>query len=154
MPHRLTTTALLQLTLLTLLITACNGESGSADNGAVQLQVDDAYVHPPIADRNTTVGYFEIINHGAEPVTLVGAASDAAVRVEIHTHIHEQGMVRMRPLRELELPTGERIAFEPGGHHLMFLGVESMPPHSVDVTLHFADSPPMTVLFRVRERGQ
>jgi periplasmic copper chaperone A len=134
------------------LASGCGGEPDAAAAEVMQLQVDDAYVHPLIADRNVTVGYFEIMNHGERPITLVGASSEVAARLEIHTHIHDGDIVRMRPLRELELPVGERISFEPGGHHLMFLGVESMPARSVEVTLHFSDAPALTVPFQVRER--
>jgi copper(I)-binding protein len=126
--------------------------SQRVDAGPVQLQIDDAVVHRPIADRNVTVGYFEIINHGEQPVTLVGAESPVARRIEIHTHIDDGGMMRMRPLPELPLPTGERVVFAPGGHHLMIQGVESIPERAIDVTLHFADAPSVTVPFRVRDR--
>ncbi len=157
---------ILWFTALTLLLAGCGADSArddvtsegfdapdqAGDSTVRQIQIDDGYLYRPVPGTNASTGYFEITNHSPEPVTLTGADSDVAERVEMHTHIHEDDMMRMRALPELSLPTGEPVAFAPGGHHLMLFGVDDMPGRSADVTLFFDNGLELTVPFSIRSR--
>lgn len=51
---------------------------------------------------------------------LIGAsAKDVAGRVEIHTHEHENGIMKMRKLDALPIAAGASVVLGPSGHHLM-----------------------------------
>ncbi len=69
--------------------------------------------------------YFRVTNHGKAADRLVAAASPAARRAELHTHIKEGGVMRMRKVAGVDLAPGASAAFEPGGHHVMLMGLKA-----------------------------
>lgn len=93
---------------------------------------------------NAQVGgvYFTIENHGASN-RLVGARSDAADAVQIHTHSKgEAGIMRMRRVEGgVTLGMHEAVTFQPGGLHVMLMGLEKplKKGESLDITLDFED---------------
>ncbi|MDT8438322.1 MAG: copper chaperone PCu(A)C [Wenzhouxiangellaceae bacterium] len=66
--------------------------------------------------------YFEIANHGDARVRVTGARSDAFGRVMIHRSVVEDGQARMRHQDGgVAIVPGQRVAFAPGGLHLMLM---------------------------------
>jgi copper(I)-binding protein len=61
--------------------------------------------------------------------------------VELHAHIEEGGMVKMRRVQRIELAAGEEVALKPGGFHVMLIGLKRRltPGEEVAFTLEFAD---------------
>jgi len=130
------------LIVLLLMLIACADTTG--------IEIDGAYVREPLPARNVAVGYFAALNHGATLRKLVAAHTDAAERVEIHTHEHDGDMMRMRRLEWLDLPPGERVALVPGGIHLMIFGVTRFATDRIEVVLVFDDGSEQRVPFAVR----
>ncbi len=65
------------------------------------------------------------IRSGAGDV-LVGVSSEAAGRVEIHTHrIDSRGIARMLQLTTVAVKPGAPVVFHPGGLHLMLFNLKS-----------------------------
>jgi copper(I)-binding protein len=104
------------------------------------LQVSDGWSRPAAAGTNG-VGYLTIFNHGARPATLVGVEAAVAQRVEMHSMSMAGGVMRMGPVANVVVPAGGKAAFEPGGYHLMLVGLKK-PLNIGDqvvATLSFAD---------------
>jgi copper(I)-binding protein len=73
----------------------------------------------------TGAAYFLIENAGSEADRLILAAADVADVVEIHEIADNNGVMEMRPLADgLEIPAGETVALEPGGYHIMLIGLK------------------------------
>ena len=53
----------------------------------------------------------------------MGINSPIASRVEIHESRNVQGMMQMRPVTFVECPPGATLRSEPGGLHVMLLGL-------------------------------
>jgi periplasmic copper chaperone A len=72
---------------------------------------------------NATVGaaYLEIL--AADGDTLLSASTPVASRVEMHLSQEENGRMTMRPLPSVQLKPREPFRFEPGGAHLMLIGL-------------------------------
>lgn len=68
--------------------------------------------------------YATIENHGDDMDRLVAVETDAAERAEIHTHLMEDGIMKMRKLKAIELHPGAPTVLKPGGHHLMLFGMK------------------------------
>jgi copper(I)-binding protein len=65
-------------------------------------------------------GYLTIENKGAAPDRLTGGTADFAT-VEIHQMKSVNGVMEMREVKGgLAIPAHGKIAFAPGGYHLMF----------------------------------
>lgn len=89
----------------------------------------------------TGTAYLRIRNAGAKDMTLVAAVSPAAEAVELHTHIDDAGVMRMRQVKEIVVPAGREVAFQPGGYHVMLIGLPLplLAGDKVPLTLRFAD---------------
>lgn len=91
-----------------------------------QVTVEKPWTRASAPGAQVAGGYLTVRNAGAAGDRLVAASSPAAARVELHTHINENGVMRMR-----EVPGGYAIpakgAFElkPGGAHLMFMDLKA-----------------------------
>lgn len=90
---------------------------------AGQLHIDGAWVRPTPPNAKLAAGYMTIHNHSSRPERLLGASSAAAERVEMHVHIRDGEILRMRQVKELRVPAGGKLEFNPGATHLMFVNI-------------------------------
>lgn len=74
-------------------------------------------------------GYVVLKNHGTAADRLVAATGDIARKTEIHEMaVDDKGVMTMRPLAGgLEVPPQGEVSLEPGGVHIMFMGIERAP---------------------------
>ncbi|WP_018872065.1 copper chaperone PCu(A)C [Thioalkalivibrio sp. ALJ16] len=102
-----------------------------------------------------TGGYFVLRNTGEQDYRIVAAEAPISRVVELHEHAHVDGVMRMRQVDGLDLPAGETLVLEPGGLHLMFIGlVEPLTAGEwVPVVLEFDDGESMVIHARV-QRGE
>ncbi len=100
-------------------------------------------------------GYLTIRNAGAEADRLLSASSPAAPRMELHTHIREGDVMRMRPVNDIPVPAGQTVQLQPSGLHLMFIGLsdELRQGSTIPVTLVFERAGAVTVQLEVRAAG-
>jgi len=100
-------------------------------------------------------GYLSIANRGTAPDRLVAASSPAAPRVELHTHINDNGVMRMREVPGIEIPPGQSVTLRPGGMHLMLMGLaeELRQGTTVPLTLRFERAGEVQVPLAVEAAG-
>jgi copper(I)-binding protein len=96
---------------------------GSIPAGALaQIEVKNAWVRGTVPAQTSSAAYMEITsNSGAK---LVGAASPAAGKVEVHNMKMENGVMKMFPVDGIELPAGKPVKLAPGGYHVMLLNLK------------------------------
>jgi len=100
-------------------------------------------------------GYFSIANHTDLPVRLVSASSEAFGHVMMHrTVVDDDGGARMEHQDGgVLVGSGESVAFEPRGLHLMLMDAttELEVGEAVEIVLEFEDIEPAerTVSFTV-----
>jgi copper(I)-binding protein len=83
-------------------------------------------VHPharPSAGR-TGAAYFTVESRGAAD-RLVSAATPAAEKTELHSMTMEGNVMRMRQVEGVDVPAGGKAALEPGGLHVMLIGLKA-----------------------------
>jgi len=100
-------------------------------------------------------GFMAIRNNGTEADRLVSATSPAAPRMELHTHVRDGDVMRMRPVNDIPVPAGQTVRLQPGGLHLMFIGLsqELRRGQSVPVTLVFERAGAVTVQLEIQAAG-
>ncbi|OWY40908.1 hypothetical protein CEK28_01140 [Xenophilus sp. AP218F] len=101
-------------------------------------------VHPwsrAMPAASTTGGvYFALDNKGKTADRLVGAATPRAETAELHTHVNDNGVMRMRKVEGgVEVAPGQQVKFAPGGYHVMLFGLKQ--------PLKAGDRFPMTLKF-------
>lgn len=121
-----------------------------AHSAPAQLTVSDAIVRLGVVPGRPAAGYFTL-NGGAQTDRLLGVASPVA-RVEMHETVMANGRMRMTPMKMVDVPAGRRIAFAPGGKHLMIFGLPAGvgPGDEVRLVLTFekAGAVPVTAVAR------
>ncbi|MCP5036170.1 MAG: copper chaperone PCu(A)C [Rhodobacteraceae bacterium] len=86
---------------------------------------------------------------------LIGFRSDACTQPELHTHIHDNGMMRMRQVEVIDVPAGGEVKLEPGSFHLMFIGLSEqlVEGESITATLIFAEAGEVEITLPVKGPG-
>jgi len=97
---------------------------------ALPASAGEMMIHHTYAISNSAMAgaAFMVVNNMTdEDDRLIDARSDAAQRVELHTHIAgEDGVMKMVHVEEgFAVPAGEEIILERGGKHVMFMGLNN-----------------------------
>ncbi len=118
---------------------------------AAGIHVDAAWARPTFGNQKTSAAYLFISNAGPGEDALIAVKSAVARKVMLHSTVMDGNVARMRPLESLTLPAGKTIVFEPGGHHIMLMGLEAplAVGDKVPLTLIFKNHPPLEVTARV-----
>ena len=126
---------------------ALAGVAARADGA---LAIGAAWARPTPPGIEVGVGYFRIDNGGA-PDTLLRASSPRARRVEFHQSRTEAGIARMAELATVPVAAGARLLFQPGGLHLMLVGLAAplLEGDKLPVTLVFEHAGPREVVLTV-----
>ena len=116
---------------------------------AGEIEILDAYARSSGAMAQSGAAFMTIRNSGDTDDRLIAVASDAAARVELHTHIEdENGVMRMREVDGgFAIPAGGDHILQRGGDHIMFMGLTGpfVQDEMVTVTLTFESSGALTV---------
>jgi periplasmic copper chaperone A len=114
---------------------------------APDLEVGEAFARASIGQAAVGVVYLTLHNHSATPDRLLAASSPVASRADLHTHLHDDGVARMRQVDAVAIGPGETVAFTPGGLHIMLTGLAAplVEGERFALTLQFEVSEPITV---------
>jgi copper(I)-binding protein len=82
------------------------------------LMIHDVKARVIIASR-PGAAYMVIQNTGDTDDRLLEVSSPLAARVELHTHIMEGDVAKMRQVDAIDIPAGGETALAPGGYHIM-----------------------------------
>ena len=121
----------------------------SAKKGAAMagMHLIDARIHAPPPGQPMSAGYFTLMNHGSEAVTLTGLTSDT-VSVQMHTTKVENNGTTMRPLNTITIAADDQIIFQPGGNHLMIRDLPS-DLKSIALVMQFEHGASLEATFNV-----
>ena len=137
----------------TALLGACHGNHmhhETAVNAAgekTNLAVVNPFILPPLPGRDTALAGFEVHNSGETSDRLIAVSSPISGRVEIHTHLEEDGVMKMRQVKGgLDVLPGKSIALKRGGDHVMvFKTAIAEKTDTVPLTLTFENAGTVTV---------
>ncbi|GGX72827.1 copper chaperone PCu(A)C [Saccharospirillum salsuginis] len=101
-------------------------------------------------------GFLTIHNGSDQDETLLGGSAPFAREVQIHETRQEGDVMKMEHRPEgLLIPAGESRSLQPGGYHVMFMGMDSplVDGEKVPVTLTFEHAGNIDVEFAVEKRS-
>lgn len=123
-----------------------------------EMVINDPYARASRPGAPTGAAFFTIQNTGDTGDRLIAAASPVAKMVELHTHIQDGDIMRMRPIEGgIEIPAGETHELARGGDHVMLMGLtETLEDgDEIEVTLTFEEAGEVTLVVPVdNKRGQ
>ena len=123
--------------------------------GASGIAVTDAWARATPGGARTGAIYLTLVNHGADGDRLVGVATPVADEAQLHVESVENGIMKMRPLAEVEVKPGATMVLKPGASHVMLMGLKQplKEGESFPLTLDFAKSGKREVQVKVAKIG-
>lgn len=136
------------LMLFGLLLTPLVAAKSAAD----EVTVVDPYVRAVPPGQPNSAAFMQLQNKSTTEHAIVKAESPVSNVVELHTHINEGGVMKMRQIKQIDVPAQGSTTLKPGGFHVMFLGLKSelKPGQLVPVTLIYEDGSKTTIQATVR----
>ncbi len=110
--------------LLAAFVCAAIGWSGIAPAmgaGKGDVEVSNAWVRATVPGQPVAGAYLDL--RASSRLKLVGVSSPVAERGEIHEMKDEDGMMKMRAVKAVDLPAGKTVSLAPGGLHVMLFGL-------------------------------
>ncbi len=95
----------------------------------------DAWVRSLPPGTAVTAAYGSLMNHGSDTVTIVNVTSTTGTEAQMHDVIADGDQRKMTQLNSVDIAPGESLVFEPGGRHIMLLGVTDAPEEGSDLAL-------------------
>lgn len=126
---------------LLCLVVLCLGVASAAAEphqvGPIRIESPWARATAPRAPAGAA--FVTLVNTGTQDDALVSAASPVARVVELHTHLMDGGIMRMRPVDSIAVPAGQAVALKPGGLHIMLIDLNHglQEGDQVPITLSF-----------------
>ena len=129
--------------------------AASAQSGGVT--VENPFARPSAGMSGAGAAYMTV-RGGAVADKLVSASVASAgfvSKVELHDHIRDGDVMRMRKIDAVEIPAGGAAELKPGGKHVMLIGLRAplKTGESFDLTLTFEKAGAVTVKVPVLEMG-
>ena len=103
------------------------------------IQIENAWARATPGMSKNGGAYFTAKNTGKEMDRIVGVSADVSVKTELHTHLNDNGVMRMRQVEGVDVPAGGEVMFKPGSYHIMFIGLHK--------PLKEGDRFPVTLMF-------
>lgn len=114
-----------------------------------EIAITDAYARASGMNAKAGAAFMVIENSGDADDRLISARSEAAARVELHTHRESgDGVMKMVHVEEgFAIPAGGTHMLKRGGDHVMFMGLTQPfeQGNTVSVTLVFEKAGEKTV---------
>jgi copper(I)-binding protein len=144
-------------TLLTRTLTAAMLSVFSAAAAqAGDIAVDDPFARASAGPARVGAAFMTLKNSGAAADALVAAESPVAARAELHTHIKDGDVMRMRQVLSIDVPAGGTVSMQPGGLHIMLIDLKEplKQGETFPLTLTFAKAGTVTVQVPVKSAAE
>lgn len=120
-----------------------------------QVSIDKPWARATAPGAKVAGGYMLIRNAGAAGDRLVAASSPVAGRIELHVHINDDGVMKMREVKGYDVPAKGSFELKPGGAHLMFMELKQpfKEGDKLPVKLKFEKAGEVSAEFQVGAMG-
>lgn len=130
-----------------------HGGMGDATHSSGAVHVMNPWVRAAPPTAPTRAAYLTLRNTAAMDDALIAVQSSIAKHAEIHNVIKKDGMMEMRMVSSVALPSGQYVELKPGGYHVMMIELNHAPKvgEMVELTLRFRHAGEVRVKAMVRE---
>lgn len=122
----------------TLCLSLLSAGAFAASDGS-GVAVAKAWARATAVGAKTGAVYLTLVNKGPTDDRLVGASTPVATMAQLHVERMDGGVMKMRPVAGVDVKAGGRAVLEPGGTHIMLMGLNKK--------LTAGDSFPLTLIF-------
>jgi copper(I)-binding protein len=139
------------ITVVTAAVLSLTASTAFADS-EIKVMHSTAFETAPTAMAGG--GFMHIMNSGDTDDTLIDVRADYP-RVELHTTEFDDGVAKMMHVEGIPVPAGGMATLEPGGYHVMFMGLQGTPfalGDMIPATLVFEHAGEVDIMFEVIAR--
>ena len=150
----------LALVIAGVALSSCGGTEEPAavaeDQGIAGMTVTNARMVLAPVEGNPAAVYFDLTYDGDRQVALNRASVEGADSAMFHDYGEYDFKVQMMDMLPLPLKKGDKVSFEPGGKHIMAMGVspELKPGGTTDVTITVSGGKSQTFPAEIRAAGE
>lgn len=136
---------------MSALVSALVFSSGVLAAAADQVSVQEPYVRLAPPGAPATGAFMVLKNAGDRDVALVKAENPVSRTTELHNHVNDGGVMRMRPVSAVEIRSRGEAVLKPGGLHIMLIDLKAPLKEGdvVPITLGFDDGSSKKIEARV-----
>jgi len=102
--------------LLTALLLTANVYAGD-------IHIEDAWLRATAPGQDAASADLSITSR--QPAVLIGVSSEVCRVAELHRMFRQDGMMKMREAKSLELPAGKKVNLGQNGYHLMLVDLKA-----------------------------
>lgn len=120
----------------------------AGDNKVGPLEIDGTWARPSIGKAGNSAAYMTITNSGDASDTLIAVTTPHAGKTELHTHIRDNDIMRMREVKGgIPVPANGKVELKPGGYHVMLMKLKEPIKKGtmIPLTLTFKNAGDVTV---------
>ena len=117
------------------------------------LRVDAPYVRLVPPNAPASAAFMVISNSGSAERQLLKAQSPVAKTVELHTHVNDHGVMKMRQVANIAIKANDQTELKPGSYHIMLIDLKQPlnEGDSVPIALFFDDGSSQQITAPVRK---
>jgi len=124
---------------LALVVFPANFPASAHDAKLGPLTIDRPWARATPGQARNGAVYLTIKTSGTEGDRLIRAEGAVAEKIELHTHVQESGVMKMRAVADIAVAPGKVTKLEPSGLHIMLLNLKA--------PLKVGDKFPLTLVF-------
>ena len=119
------------------------------------IRAENAVAVSTVKGQDSSGAYVRLTNTDKQDDTLIGVSvpKNIADRAELHTHYNDNGVMRMREVKDgVPLPAGKTQELKRGSYHIMFFGLKKqlVPNEKFKLTLKYKRNKPQVVPVTVK----
>ena len=111
--------------VLCFVLALLSGPALAHDAKVGDLVIMEPWARATIGQVKTGAAYLTVINHGTAGDRLLAVSTPVAAKAQFHSNIMDAGVMKMRPVEAIDIAAKGSTALEPGGIHVMLMGVHS-----------------------------
>ena len=119
------------------------------------LSISDVWSRSSAGMKKAGAAFMIITNSGAIDDRLIAASTPAAKKTELHTHLMEEGVMKMRQVKHIDVAAGGTTELKPGGLHVMMFKLTDVfkKGENYPLTLTFEKAGQVTVMVHIGKAG-
>jgi len=145
----------IRMVVASLFVLGLGGQVYAQTSIQSAIDVDRPWARATPAGAKTAAAYMTLINKGDTADRLVVATTPVADKIQFHSVSEDNGVSRMREMHSIEIASGARVIFSPGGMHIMLVGLKKplKEGEPISMTLTFEKAGKVDVSIPVAKVG-
>lgn len=91
---------------------------------AANVEISEAYARASVPNNKNSAIFLKIKNKANTDISIIAANNDNSSYTELHTHKHENGMMKMVKVDKLLIPANSSLELKPGSDHIMLFDLK------------------------------